>query len=59
MTFYFNAHRTYMTRDKHDSRRRWLVHEFKTPHGVIWLKQRLRVSHVKRTVTYCPDESGR
>ena len=59
MTFYFSAHRTYVARDKHDPRRRWRVHKFTTSRGVIMLKQRLRVSHVIRTVTYCPDESRR
>ena len=60
MTFLFRSYRSYVTRDKHNPRRRWLVYEFKTPRGVITLMQRLRVSRVKRkrTVTYSRDRSG-
>ena len=60
MTFLFRSYRSYVTRDKHDPRRRWLVYEFKTPRGVITLVRSLRVSYVKqtRTVTYSRDKSG-
>lgn len=51
MTFYFRSYRRYLTRDKYDPRRRWLVYAFKTRGGVIMLIQRLRVSRVERTVT--------
>ena len=47
MTFYFRSHRSYLTRDKHDPRRRWLVYAFKTRGGVIiTLKQALVVRHI-------------
>ncbi|TKB71605.1 MAG: hypothetical protein E8D46_15790 [Nitrospira sp.] len=58
MAFYFHSYRRYLTHDKHDPRRRWLVYEFKTPRGVMTLMQRLRVSRVKRTVTYSRDGKG-
>lgn len=58
MTFYFRSYRSYLTRDKHDPRRRWQVYEFKTPGGVITLMQKLRVTRVKRTVTYFRDKDG-
>ena len=58
MTFYFRSYRSYVTRDKHDPRRRWHVYEFKTSRGMITLMQRLRVTRVKRTVTYSRDRDG-
>jgi hypothetical protein len=60
MTFLFRSYRSYVTRDKHNPRRRWLMYEFNTPRGVTTLMRRLRVSRVKRTrtVTYFRDELG-
>ena len=47
MTFYFRSHRRYLTRDKYDPRRRWLVYTFKTRCGVvITLKQALVVRRI-------------
>lgn len=47
MTFYFRSCRRYLTRDKHDPRRRWRVYEFKTRGGVIiTLKQALVVRRI-------------
>ena len=60
MRFLFSSCRTYMTRDKHDPRRAWLVYQFKTPRGVITLMQKLRVSYaIRKTVTYYHDKPER
>lgn len=59
MTLSFTKHREFTAKDKHNPRRRWHVYQFKTTRGVITLCQRLRVTRVKRTVTYLCDENGR
>ena len=50
MTFYFNAYRTYVARDKHDPRRRWHVYKFTTSRGVITLLREMRVLRIVRNV---------
>ena len=50
MTFYFNAHRTYVARDKHDPRRRWRVYKFTTSRGVITLVREMQVRRIVRKV---------
>ncbi len=59
MTIYFRSCRNYVTRDKHDPKRRWYVYEFKTTGGVITLIQRMKVARLERTVTYARDRDGR
>ena len=47
MTFYFRSYRRYLTRDRYNPRRRWLVYAFRTRGGVtITLKQALVVRRV-------------
>ncbi|HEV8620949.1 MAG TPA: hypothetical protein VGQ79_07985 [Nitrospiraceae bacterium] len=54
MTFYFRAHRTYLARDRHNSRRWWRVYKFETSCGVITLKQPLVVRRIitKKILVY-------